>query len=567
MTPTTEPPTPAMTLEEADAALTGPGGFFEIVDEEVLGETMPVFRHRFSSLRAMLEASANHGDGDAVYYIFDDGRRATFRENIAHAASLAAGLRDRFGIGPGSRVAICAANCPEWIQTFWATVATGGVLVAMNGWWKGPEITHALELTRPEVLVVDRRRAERLEGDPGIPVLVVEDDLADLVAHDPGTGLAPVDIAEDDPAAILFTSGTTGRPKGAIQTHRNFAAYVGCAFVIGARQALMYPPAQGAGPPAPPRALCASPLFHISGLHSAAVTSVAAGMTGIWTTGRFDAEKVLALTEEHRITRWSGVTTQIWRILEHPRFGDYDVSSVTSIGGGGSTWSPELQRACRRALPHARQALGVGYGLTECSGLATHADDALLAEHPDTVGRALPTVGLTIRGDDDQPLPDGEIGHVSIRGPMVTPGYWNDPAATAAAIRPGRWLRTGDMGWLGDGLLHLASRRSDLIIRGGENIYPVEIENRLDEHPDIAEATVFGVEHRELGQEVKAVVVPRPGARLDPGALADWVGDALADHKVPAHWEIRTDPLPRNASGKVLKHVVAGEAESGFVEE
>ncbi|RMH83790.1 MAG: long-chain fatty acid--CoA ligase [Actinomyces sp.] len=555
---------PRMTLEEADAVLTGPGGFFEITTEEVLGEPMEVFANRFRSLRDMLAASAAHGDGEGVYYIFDDERRATFRDNVAHAASLARALTERFGVTPGSRVAICAANCPEWIQTFWATVSLGAVTVAMNGWWKGPEIDHALALTEPDVMFVDRRRAERLTGDPGIPVVVFEDDFAPLLAHDPGADLPTVPIAEDDPAAILFTSGTTGRPKGAIQTHRNFAAYVGCAFVIGARQALMYPPE---GPTDPPRALCASPLFHISGLHSAAVASVASGMTGIWTTGRFDPEKVLALTERHRITRWGGVTTQIWRLIEHPRFGDYDVSSVTSIGGGGSTWSPELQRACRAALPHARQALGVGYGLTECAGLATHADDRLLADHPDTVGRPLPTVGLSIRDDEDRELADGEIGNVSIRGPMVTPGYWNDPDATAATIRPGRWLRSGDFGRLEDGLLFLASRRTDLIIRGGENIYPTEIENRLDDHPGVAEATVFGVDHRELGQEVKAVVVPRPGVHLDPTELAEWVRRALADHKVPAHWEIRTEPLPRNASGKVLKHVVAGRADSAFIEE
>ena len=313
--------------------------------------------------------------------------------------------------------------------------------------------------------------------------------------------------------------------------------------------------------------LAASPLFHISGLHSCCVTAVASGMGHVWTTGRFDPEKVLQLTETYKITRLSGVTTQVWRIIEHPKFHEYDTSSVTAIGGGGSVWSPELLRACREALPHAERPVGVGYGLTECSGLATSASDDVLREHPESVGAAIPTCDLAIHDDDDNPLPDGEIGNVMLRGPMVTPGYWDNPEATADTIRPGGWLRTGDFGRIENGLLFLASRRTDLIIRGGENIYPVEIENRLDEHPAVREVVVLGVDHRELGQEVKAYVVPFDDADVTTDELAAFVGETLAPHKVPAHWEIRTEPLPRNATGKILKQVVAGNAENTFIEE
>ena len=174
---------------------------------------------------------------------------------------------------------------------------------------------------------------------------------------------------------------------------------------------------------------------------------------------------------------------------------------------------------------------------------------------------------MAILDDDDRPLPDGEIGNVCVRGPMVIPGYWDNPEATAETIRPGGWLRTGDFGHMSDGILFLASRRTDLIIRGGETIYPTEIENRLDEHPDVQEVAVIGVDHRELGQEVKAVVVPRDDASIDPQSLAEWVAATLATYKVPAHWEIRTEPLPRNASGKILKAVVAGIAENTFIED
>ena len=575
---------PAMSIAEADAMLTGPGGFFEIVAENVNGIEMGVVAGPHRSLRDLLAASANHGgDGSARYYLFDDGRSATFAENIGHTAAVAAGLADRYGIGPGDRVGLLGANQPGWIQGFWGTVSAGAIAVAMNGWWKGDEIRYGIELTEPKVLIADRRRLERLEGDPGVPVIGIDADPEGPADSDGGpdtvNGLidayrgAPMpdrEIAIDDPAAILFTSGTTGRPRGAIQTHRNFFAYLSCAFMIGARQFVRFPgETMNVGGPT----LACSPLFHVSGLHACAVMAVGAGFNHLWTTGRYDAEKILRLTEEHGIARWSGVTTQVWRLVEHPRLRDYDVSSVVSIGGGGSVWSPELQEICRTALPHARVSVTIGYGLTESSGLATSAADDVLRDHPDSVGYPLPTVSLRVTDDDGTELPEGGVGNICLFGPMVTPGYWNDPAATAETIRDG-WLRTGDYGYVRDGLLFLVSRRSDLIIRGGENIYPTEIEQRLDAHPAVIESAVIGVEHRELGQEVKAVVVvgSEEGAHVDTGdalvsELRTWVAGTLADIKVPAHWELRTEPLPRNATGKILKRVVQGAAEYDFIEE
>ena len=563
---------PAMTVAEADAMLTGPGGFFEIVTENVGGIDMGVVASPHRSLRDLLAASANHGgDGSARYYLFDDGRSATFAGNIDHAAAVAVALSQRYGVEPGDRVGLLGSNQPGWIQGFWGTVSAGAVAVAMNGWWKGDEIRYGIELTEPKVLIADRRRLERLDGDPGVPVIGMEtrpdgattvDGLVDAHA---GSPLPDCPIAVDDPAAILFTSGTTGRPRGAVQTQRNFFSYLTCAYMIGARQFLRFPgESMDVGGPT----LACSPLFHVSGLHACAVMAVAAGMNHLWTTGRYDAEKILRLTEEHGIARWSGVTTQVWRLIEHPSLGDYDTSSVVSIGGGGSVWSPELQETCRSALPHARISVTIGYGLTESSGLATSAADDVLKAHPDSVGYPLPIVGVRITDDDGRELPEGEVGNICLSGPMVTPGYWNDAAATAEVIRDG-WLRTGDYGYLQDGLLFLVSRRSDLIIRGGENIYPAEIEQRLDAHPEVAESAVVGVEHRELGQEVKAVVVVADGRPAENliGELEAWVAATLADIKVPAHWELRTEPLPRNATGKILKQVVQGDADYDFIEE
>ena len=554
-----------MSLEDAEARLLAPGAPFEMVEEDVLGEQMAVFKTRHRSLREMLEKSAQFGD--KPYVSFDDGRHLTFTEHLDVVGSIAAALRDRHGIGPGDRVAILGANSLEWLLTFWAAVSLDAITVAMNGWWQDDEIRYGIDLTKPKLLVADEKRLARVNGGAstlGVPTVVMERDYDALWHHRPGAALPDVAIAEDDPAAIMFTSGTTGRPKGAISTHRNLVSFVQLSFFSGARTALMKPPTT---PPPPSVSICSSPMFHVSGLQSAIIAGVASGTKYVWTTGRFDPKKVLDLAIEHEATRIGGITTQLWRIIEHPDFDQYDLSRISSSGGGGSVFSPELQRAIREKIPSAANSFSIGYGLTECGGLCTMANNQMLLDHPDCVGRALPTAGVAIIDDDGKPLPDGEVGNVCIRGPMVMPGYWDNPAATDDAFFDGRWLKSGDFGRIDDGLLYLATRKRDMIIRGGENIYPIEIENRLDEHPDVLEAAVVGVDHRTLGQEVKAIVVPRPDATLDADAVRAFVGETLAYYKVPEYVEVRTEPLPRNATGKVLKQVLLGEADNTFVEE
>lgn len=218
-------------------------------------------------------------------------------------------------------------------------------------------------------------------------------------------------------------------------------------------------------------------------------------------------------------------------------------------------------------MPGLRPTLGVGYGLTECSALATLNSGAELERHPDSVGRPLPTVELEIRDPSGCPVGDAVEGEVHLRGPMVMLGYWCNPGATSEVIGPGRWLRTGDVGRMRDGRLFLASRKRDLILRGGENVYPVEIEQRLEEHPAVVEAAAVGVPDVDLGQVVMAHVVLAPGADAGTEELARWCADALAYFKVPAHWELRAEPLPRNAAGKVMKQVLVDGGPTAFVEE
>ncbi len=549
--------------EEAFAMLTGPGAPFELVTETVGGLEMPVFKNRFRSLRELLARSMEFGDAEMA--VWDTGTRWTFEEHGRLVASVAAGLRDKHGVGPGSRVAILASNCPEWILTAWATLSLGGVVVAMNGWWQGEEIRYGLDLSEPELLVADRKRLERIGGDgAGLPTVRVEEDFEALLGHDREASLPDAPIDEDDLAAIMFTSGTTGRPKGAMISHRNLIAFIQMNFCNGAIASVLRPREES---PPPQVSILSSPLFHVSGFQAGALLGPATGAKSVWTTGRFDPAKILRLTLEEGVTRWGGITTQLWRLIEHPDFEPERFRQVRSTGGGGSAFSPELQRVLREKLPQAIADFNVGYGLTECSGLCSLATGDQLQAHPDTVGRVVPGNEVAIFDDEGNRLPDGVEGNICVRGPNVMLGYWRNPEATEETFFADGWLRTGDIGRMQDDLLFLASRKRDLIIRGGENIYPLEIENRIDEHPEVEEVAVVGVEHRTLGQEVKAVVVPRPGASPEPQQIRDFVAETLAYYKVPTHVEIRREPLPRNATGKVLKPVLLGDAENTFSED
>ncbi len=554
-------------LEAIAAKLTGPGGPFEIVVEDVLGTRMPVFKNRLRSLRALLEQSAAHDDKE---YLVCEGRRISYAEHLRRVAHVAVALRERFGVGKGDRVAILAANCPEWIIAFWAAQALGAIAVGLNGWWAGDEIIFGIRDCDPKVLIADRRRLERVPGSAlGIPIVEIESDFEKLASGDGEAVLPDAAISEDDPAAILYTSGTTGRPKGAINTQRNILALLGIQFFHGVRL-MMAAAADGrvaSGPPRPTCALVTTPLFHVSGLYTGAIVMLASGAKTVWRTGRFDAEDVMRLIAREQITSWAPMGTMAHRVVHHPSVGKYDLSSIVSIGSGGAPTSPELQAKIRDAFPSARASFGLGYGLTECTALATISFGEDLARHPHSVGQPLPTVEIEIRDGGGRALPEGETGEICIRSPLVMAGYWRNPRASAESIVADRWLRSGDVGRIEDGRLYVDSRARDLILRGSENIYPVEIEQRLEAHPDVLEAAVVGVDHDELGQEVKAIVVVRSGARPTPSLLAAWVADTLAAFKVPAHWQLGEEPLPRNATGKILKDVLTGASANPFVAE
>ena len=555
------------TPAEIEAQLTSPGGPFEVVEEEVLGERMAVFKNRRRSLRELLADSALHGGKE--YIVYGD-RRISYAEHLRLVASTAAALRERYGVQRGDRVAILAENLPEWIITYWATISLGGIVAALNGWWTADEIAYGVEHSAPRLLVGDRKRLARVGGrDFGVPIVEIESDFEKLLAHAPDCALPDDSIAEDDAAVILFTSGTTGRPKGVVNTHRGICGFVQTA-VCGGLRAMLLASGRGAKPetdPPPASSLITVPLFHLSGLYAGAVMMLAIGAKTVWRTGRFDPVDVLRLIEKERVTNWAGLGNMAPRVLNHPDLERYDVSTIRNLGSGGAPTSPSLLARMKEVAPHGASARGLGYGLSESVAIIAQISGDELEERPASVGRVSPTTDVEIRAPDGTVLAEGSEGEIHARSPYLMREYWRNPEATGETLKPNRWLATGDIGHLDDGYLYINSRARDLILRAAENIYPVEIEHRLEAHPDVAEAAVVGVDHPELGQEVKAIVVARDGVELDTHALARWCAETLATYKIPAHWEVRGEPLPRNAAGKVLKNVLQGEAENTFIEE
>jgi len=553
------------------ARLTGPGGFFETAEEEVLGERLRVFKNRPRSLREVLQTSGLHGDKE---YIVDGDRRLTYAGLQQRVASVAHGLRERYGIGKGDRVAILAANCAEWPIAFWATVSLGGVVAALNGWWTRDEIAYGVSHSDPKLLIGDRKRLARLDGaDPGVPILEIESGFPELEEAVPDAALPDTPIAEDDRAVILFTSGTTGRPKGAVASHRAIIGFVQGANANGLAGAMVEHAERGEefpfGAPRPQMVVLAtSPMFHLSGLYAQVVLQAAGGGKLVVHRGRFEPDAVLRLMQDERVTQFTAMGAMGPRLARHPRLLDYDLSGVTAVGFGGAPASPAVQEMMRKAFPNARANLGIGYGSSETVSVPATFGGADYLAHPEATGRI--TIGheVEIRDPSGKVLPQGKEGEIFVRSAWSMLEYWRDPEATAETILPGRWLATGDIGRIEEGgLLYINSRARDMILRNAENIYPVEIEYRLDRHPGVRESAVYGVEHPEWGQEVKAVVVPEEGAAPDPASLAAWVGETLAAYKVPTAWEIRTEPLPRNPSGKVLKNVLMGSAANVFLED
>jgi len=557
----------APTYEEVVAGLTAPGAPFEIREETLQGRRILTFANREKSMREKVAGCGLRGDADFLVY---GDRRISYGEFMRRVWGAAEALTRDHGLAHGDRLAILSYNCPDWLIALFGATSTGAIGVGLNGWWTTEEVEYGLTDSGSRYLVVDERLFPRVEPLLGkIPSL----ETVFYIGDSPPAGTVPIEeilpesntapdapLEEDDPFVILYTSGTTGRPKGCITTHRGTIAQVGgilFSAVVGAVTGGSSPVAGAGGPPT---SLLSSPLFHVGGLHSNFCTGMTAGAKVVFTRGRFDPEQAMQLIQDEKITMWGAIPTLLHRVVHSPKIGDYDLSSLKTISFGGAPTAPETIEKARQVLPIEPSFTNV-YGLTETHGVATVNGGKDLLDRKTSVGRPLPFVEMKIVDESGADVPDGQLGELLLYGPTITPGYWERPEASAEAVREG-WLHTGDLGYRDDdGFYFVVDRAKDMIIRGGENVYCTEIENCLAAHPEIDEAAVVGVEDMEMGEKVKAIVKRLPGSELAPEGVRRHVAKHLASFKVPEFVEFTELPLPRNPAGKLLKNVLRGRGE------
>jgi long-chain acyl-CoA synthetase len=544
------------TLARIRASLTAPGAAFEVGPEDVRGTVMPVFRHRARSLREVLDRSARFGDRT---YLVDGDVRLDFASHLRLVDALAAGLQRVRAVRPGDRIAIFAANRWDWAVAFWAVISAGGIPCAFNGWWTPEEFAHAADLVDPALVIGDGPRLARVaESGVAIPVLDLDAGVAALLRDHDGEVPDTPAASEDDPAVLIFTSGTTGRPKAVTVPHRavcGFAHVSVFAEAVGLVASGAPPPGVGDGPPASDDVvLVTSPLFHVSMLWGAVLMAAVRGSCFVLLPGRFDPERVLRAIDRERVTMWMALGSAAPRVSASPAVGRYDTSSLRYVAIGGATVSPAVQQGLRETFPSASSSVGMAYTSTEAGAVVASIRDPEFSAHPTSTGRITTTVAVELRDELGRPVGEGELGEVHVRSPYVMLGYWADPEASAAVLKDDGWLAMGDMARMQDGLLYIDARARDMILVSAENVSPTEVEYCLEAHPQVIEAAVLAVDDPVTGDAVCAAVVVEPGTGASSESLAAWCRASLAHYKVPTRWHLVEDPLPRTASGKLMKH-------------
>jgi long-chain acyl-CoA synthetase len=457
-------------------------------------------------------------------------------------------------------------NYPEHMLAYWAIVSMGAVVVGMNAWWVGAEMVYGIQDSEPKVIIADAERLERLmpvRDQVPAPKLVgvrlpapmdgVTSYEEEVRTH---TGALPdVTIAPDSEACIFYTSGTTGRPKGAQQTHRGCVSNVWNLLFAGALAAHtgilrgLVTPADLENAPIGV-SLVTTPLFHVTANNCVAQGATATGGKLVLMY-KWDAGKALEHIEQEGVTSMSGVPTMARELINHPEFAERDTSTLLALGGGGAQLQPDLVERIEEAVASARPS--TGYGMTETCGIITSISGDYFLDKPDSCGPVMPTFELKIIDDDGNEVPEGRVGELTVRGAPVIRGYLNRPDDTAETIVDG-FLRTGDLARVdAEGFVFIVDRKKDMVLRGGENVYCAEVESAIFSHDDVAECVVFGVPDDRLGEEVGACVVPKDDATLTAEAIRAHCAEQISKHKIPRYIWIRDEALPRNANGKFLK--------------
>ena len=557
-------------LREIWRELTAPGAPFEVKEVEVRGVVIKAYASVPPSLRELWLMSAGHGDKDHLVY---QDERWSYADAHREVASAAAWLVAN-GVAPGDRVAIAMRNYPEWMLAYWAIVSVGATVVGMNAWWTEPEMLYGLQDSQPKVLIADRERLAQyaavradapecrlvaVRAGDALPDDAVE--WAELKATAPE--LPDVSIDPDSDACIFYTSGTTGRPKGAQLTHRGcvnnvFSLAFWSIAQAGASQRAGMAEAQsesasesGAAEAAGGlSALVTTPLFHVTANNCIAQSTVLAGGKLVHMY-KWEAGEALRLIERERITNLSGVPVMSRELIAHPDFEKTDTSSLKSLGGGGAPLQPDLVAKIDESISTARPS--TGYGMTETCGVITANSSDFFVAKPASAGPALPVFDAKCVDAEGKEVGINEVGELWVKGAQVIRGYLNQPDATAETITDG-WLHTGDIARIDeDGFIFIVDRAKDMVLRGGDNVYCAEVEAAVFDLEDVLECAVFGVPDERLGEEVAAAVVVREGSALSGDQIREHCAARIAKYKIPRYLWLRSELLPRNASGKFLK--------------
>ena len=550
------------TRPQAIAELTARGEPYELIGVEQYGVSVRAFKNAPLSLRQLYADAIS----DATFLVYED-ERLSFAEAWQHAAALATALKEECGMSKGDRVAISMRNYPEWVIAFMAATSVGGIAVAMNALWTAEEMLYGLEDSGARVLLADSERVERLKRAGKVPgglstvAVRCEGHLpagmvhyAELLAPYADAPMPAADIAPIDDATILYTSGSTGHPKGAVSCQRNILSAL-MSWELDGRVAARIAGTEIPPPAEQPATLLAVPLFHATGSHAVFLSSYRA-QRRVVSMYKWDVAQAADIIERERVTSFVAPAAMTGDLVAHAAITDKDLSSLAMVGGGGAPRAPEQVRGIDRAFSNA--APNTGWGMTETNAIGTGIGGQDYLSHPESSGRCSAVLDLRVVDEAGNELPVGERGELQVRGASVIRGYWQRPDANAETF-DGRWLRTGDVAYLDEeGFLYIVDRIKDLVIRGGENIGCGAVEAALLEHPLVVEASVYGVPDERLGEEVGATV--HTSAPLTADELRTFLAPHLAAFEIPRYIHFEAGPLPRTASGKILKRQLRDEA-------
>ena len=549
-------------LKTIAAAHMGPGAALETKTVTIDGQELSVFAHVPTNLGELYKLGLEFGDQTFLVY---QNERFSFAESLDLALRMARILKEKYEIQLGDRVAICARNSPEWCIAYMAITLVGAIAVPMNSWWKSTELKYGLSDSDSKLIFLDPARLDLVQpflDDLEVQIVMFKPEaesafpefyeLARSVEPLSQDELNEIEVFPEDKASIMYTSGSTGMPKGVLSTHRNIInALYSWKFVKEITE-ILRPELVEDNPEFPPALLANVPLFHVTGSHAQFLASFIYSRKFVMMY-KWDADAALKLIEQERISVFHGVPTMAWEIMQSPNFESTDLSSLRGVQSGGASRPPEHLNMIMQKFPDSAIP-GLGYGLTETNAIGAIISGKFYASRPNSTGRPTPPVtSVKIVDDEGNTLEDGGVGEICIKGATVMKGYWNNPEATAEVIKDG-WFYSGDIGMLDElGFLIILDRAKDIVIRGGENIGCAEVEYAISEHPEVSEVSVYGIPEERLGEMLCCSIMLQAGSELNSEQLTNFLSSRIAGFKIPERAFFQYEQLPRIATGKIAK--------------